>query len=333
MCIRDREWFDLIHPDEHATLAQRALDRQRLEPVPSRYEVRLRRKDGSVRWVEVSVSLVGFDGDAVTIGTAYDVTERREILQRLRESEQRHRLLADNASDVIWTMDLGGRFTYVSPSVEKLRGYAVAEVMQQSMDQVLTPDSLATFTLKFAEAVEAMSRGETFPTVRAEVEQPCKDGSTVWTEVTASGIVDEAGEFMGILGVSRDVTERRRDALRLQHMAQYDLLTDLPNRALLLDRLGLALAVGRIVAEKVRLAIAEPIVVAGHRVKVSSTVGLALFPEHGEDADALLRCADTAMYAAKAEGRDRVVVWTSALAAPQTSWDTPVAGTDPIART
>jgi PAS domain S-box-containing protein len=209
-----KEWFELVHPDEHGKLAQRALARQRGEDVPSRYEVRLRRKDGSVRWVEVSVSLVGFDGDAVTFGTVYDVTERREMLQRLQESEQRHRLLADNASDVIWTMDLNGRFTYVSPSVEKLRGYTVAEVMQQSMDQVLTPESLRDFTERFAEVVAAQGRGESFPAVRAEVEQPCKDGSTVWTEVTASAIVDEQGEFVGILGVSRDVTERRRDAMR-----------------------------------------------------------------------------------------------------------------------
>ena len=396
-----RGWAEVMHPDERAALRQRALDRQPGVAPPSRYETRVVRKDGATRWVEVSVSLMEFEGEQATLGTAYDITERREMIDRLRVSEQRHRLLADNASDVIWTMDLGGRFTYISPSVEKLRGYTVAEVMQQTMAEVLTPDSLATFTLSFAQAVEAMSRGEPFPTMRAEVEQPCKDGSTVWTEVTASGIIDEAGEFVGILGVSRDITERRRAALRLQHMAQYDLLTDLPNRALLMDRLGLALSAarrgshavavmfldldrfkpvndayghaagdellravaGRLrsllraedtvarvggdefvvllpraqsvaevvhVAEKVRASLAEPYIVAGHRVRISATIGLALFPEHAAEPNALTRCADAAMYAAKSAGRDRVVVWTPALATPEPSWDTPATGNAPL---
>lgn len=134
----------------------------------------------------------------------------------LRVSEERHRLLADNATDVIWTMDLEGRFTYVSPSVEMLRGYTSAEVMQQSLDQALTPASIPIATKALGDSIAAMATGNPFIPFRGELEQPCKDGSTVWTEVTTTGMKNAAGEFIGILGVTRNITERKRadDALR-----------------------------------------------------------------------------------------------------------------------
>ena len=166
----------------------------------------------------------------------------RAAEQALRESEERHRLLADHATDVIWTMDLQGRFTYVSPSVEKLRGYSVAEVMQQGIDQALTPESAAIARAGLKQALEAVHRGLPFPEFRCELEQPCKDGSTVWTEVSTSGIHNAAGEFIGILGVTRDISERRQIEERMRHMARHDPLTDLPNRALFADRLEQALA-------------------------------------------------------------------------------------------
>ena len=130
------------------------------------------------------------------------------VNQRLRESETRHRLLADNATDVIWTMNMDGRFTYVSPSVEKLRGYTVAEVMQQDMSQALTPDSLKLAQEGLASVLDAVAAGQRMPAFRGELEQPCKDGSTVWTEVTTTGIYDQTGAFVGILGVTRDISDR-----------------------------------------------------------------------------------------------------------------------------
>mgnify|MGYP005840258261 FL=1 len=141
--------------------------------------------------------------------------------QALRASEQRYRLLADNASDVIWMLSLDGRFTYVSPSVERLRGYTPDEVLAQPLAEALTPESLAVAQQameRLVAALAAQPAGRRDPlTVRYELEQPCKDGSTVWTEVIASVIYDEAGQAAGILGVSRDISERRRlEAQRLE---------------------------------------------------------------------------------------------------------------------
>ena len=139
-----------------------------------------------------------------------------EARSALQVSEERHRLLADNASDVIWTMDLNGRFTYVSPSVERLRGYSVAEVMQQTLEQALTPASAKIAVDGLGRALSAIHAKQPVADFRAELEQPCKQGGTVWTEVSVSGIQNDMGEFVNLLGVTRDISERKRADLELR---------------------------------------------------------------------------------------------------------------------
>lgn len=134
----------------------------------------------------------------------------------LQVSEERHRFLADNATDVIWTMDLNGRNTYVRPSVQRLRGYTVAEAMQQTLHEALTPASAQVAQAGMDRALAAIRAKQAIPVFRAELEQPCKQGGTVWTEVSFSGIQNEVGEFVNFLGVTRDISERKRVELNLQ---------------------------------------------------------------------------------------------------------------------
>lgn len=145
------------------------------------------------------------------------LAESLQAREALRASEERHRLLADNATDVIWTMDLAGRFTYVSPSVERLRGYSVAEVMQQTLEQALTPESAKIATAALGRTIQAIHAGLPVDDFRAELEQPCKQGGTIWTEVTVTPIQNGQGEFVSLLGVTRDISERKRveDDLRI----------------------------------------------------------------------------------------------------------------------
>lgn len=186
----------------------------------------------------IGVSLVAVYTLRTNRRLARILAESESVQQALSQSEARHRLLADNATDVIWTMDLDGRFTYVSPSVEKLRGYTCAEVMKQSLNETLTPESARIALDGLGRCVAAIRSGLPVPEFRGELEQPCRDGTTVWTEVTTTGMSDAEGRFFGILGVTRDISERRRMEEQVHRLAFHDPLTGLPNRRLLNDRLA-----------------------------------------------------------------------------------------------
>ncbi|KAF5088306.1 MULTISPECIES: diguanylate cyclase [Acetobacterium] len=178
----------------------------------------------------VSSKKISIDGMPHALSVIRDITQLKAIEAKLQQSEERHRLLADNAADVIWTMDLTGRFTYISPSVEKLRGYTVEEVMAQSQEEVLCPGSLVQMHEGLARAINSVQNGLPFQVYRGELEQPCKDGTTVWTEATVSGIYSEDGRFVGMLGVTRDISERKLMEEEIRRLSITDKLTQSFNR-------------------------------------------------------------------------------------------------------
>ncbi|MDP2895523.1 MAG: PAS domain S-box protein [bacterium] len=126
-------------------------------------------------------------------------------------SEEKYRLLAENVSDVIWTMDMRRRFTYVSPSVSRTLGYSVDEVMNMPFGRVLTPSSIRTVAQALRRHRDEGGGQEkvALPSRALEIELVRKDGSTLWSEVTMSFLRDPEGQPNGILGVARDISERR----------------------------------------------------------------------------------------------------------------------------
>ena len=173
--------------------------------------------------------------------------------QALAESEARYRLLAENISDVIWIYDIPtDQYTYVSPSVQALRGYAPEEIIGRSMAFSLTAESAVMVRAKMKAKIASIRAGENkIANERTEIDQPHRDGHVVHSEVVTTYTIDEQGDPVQIIGVSRDIGERKRlqaqqdeihqkletqyqEILRLQEQLLMqvlrDPLTDLHNR-------------------------------------------------------------------------------------------------------
>lgn len=134
--------------------------------------------------------------------------------ERLQESEQRYRLLAENVNDIIWVLDVESlTMTYVSPSVEKVMGFTPDELMAMTIDQYLTPESFDRTAAILRQATEKVQKGQIDPHHYArtiEIEKYHKNGTIIPVEVTAGLMIDGRGRPNGVLGISRDLSERKK---------------------------------------------------------------------------------------------------------------------------
>ena len=281
--------------------------------------------------------------------------------------------------------DGGQRIIFVNQAFERRNGYRRDEALGRGLRLLRGPDTEADTLARIG---AAMARNEA---VRAELLNYTKAGEAYWVETELVPFADEGGNNTHWVAVERDITERKRSEDDIHRLAFYDVLTGLPNRRLLMDRLDKLLAssqrggsvsavmfidldhfkyindarghatgdallrntaarlgglmrkadtVARIggdefvvllahlapdvagashaallVAEKIRRAIADCVEIEGQSYQASASIGVTLLPQRGQTAQDLLREADTAMYRAKADGRNGIAFFEEAMQA------------------
>jgi PAS domain S-box-containing protein len=201
-------------------------------------------KDGREVVLEINATpIFNTQGDfAGYRGIHRDITERKRAEEALRESEKRYRMLADNATDVIYVHGLDMKYKYVSPSVKQARGFSPEELVGQPISIFMKAESIESVRRAFKEELEIDKTGAADPnrTRALELEMLCKDGSIIWTEIKASFLRNDIGDPVAIMGIARDITERKRaeEALRESETSFRDLVEMLPDIVLELDMEG-----------------------------------------------------------------------------------------------
>jgi PAS domain S-box-containing protein len=238
---------------------------QRRLGIASRYEARFFTKQRELRILSLSATpLLDDAGDFVgSLALATDITNQRRAAEKLRKSEERYRLIAENVSDVIWTQHLPEPVvlsslpdraaaeafalqlldalaaTYVSPSVTRMLGYTVTEALSLAVRDILTPSSFAHVQQFIAASLQAGGAGNaaTQGPVTLELEYVRKDQQTCWGEITGNLLRDDNGRVIGTLAVTRDVTERKHVETALQesefHLRR--LIENMPDFVILVD--------------------------------------------------------------------------------------------------
>ena len=317
---------------------------------------------------------------------ATDITDRKRMEQQLFEEKERMRLTLASIGDAVVCTDAQARITYLNPVAERMTGWQAGDAAGRHIDEVAVLQGADGLPLSVSPLCAALVQGQTLGPARGFALQR-RDGQRLDVQESASPITDQQGQVTGAVMVLHDTSETVALAERMAFLAHHDVLTGLPNRLLLRDRveqvlaharrnsLGVALlymdldgfkqvndtlghgagdlllvefarrvvkvvrssdtvcrqggdefavllnspadlAYAAVLARKILATCDAPFVVQGHSVQVGVSGGMAMFPEHGEDFDTLLRHADTAMYASKRSGGGRFHLYTSARTPP-----------------
>lgn len=201
------------------------------EPIPAS-ELQLMRKDGSLVTVFSSHAIVQMPGqDQELFCFDIDLTDRKNIEDALRISEEKYRLITENASDVISVYNLTlEKFTYYSPSVFQMRGLSAEAAMQESLEEALMPESLGVVKRTMAENLARFQADQQAAGgYITEIQQPCMNGDIIWVELSTKYRYNTEGHIETV-GVSRDITERKRAEEEILRLSYRDHLTGLYNR-------------------------------------------------------------------------------------------------------
>ena len=197
--------WDLVHPDFKVVIMQRRRAREWGEPIPPRYETKIIYKGGKERWADYTIGSIQFEGKPTIIVTAFDTTERKLAEAALRESEERYRTLFETAPDAVGVFDTQLKLIMANRRAVEMFGYNnSAEMIGLSAFDIIAPQLRARVR---SNAKRVLEMGGMPPVESIGVK---KDGTQFAVESSATLIGNPQGKPMAILGVARDITERKQ---------------------------------------------------------------------------------------------------------------------------
>ncbi|MDO9515382.1 MAG: PAS domain S-box protein [Syntrophales bacterium] len=201
--LTGRNPLDYLHPDDRAAVrknAVKALKGKSSEP----YEYRFIRKNGEVMWVLEMITSIIHKGERASLGSFMDITERKQMEETLRQSEEKYRDIIENIQDGYFENDLGGNFIFFNDSLCAIHGYPREELMGMNNRQYADKENAKKALESFRTIYETGKTGRVF-----DYEIIRKDGTKRQVEVSASLQKDSSGKPTGFTGITRDITERK----------------------------------------------------------------------------------------------------------------------------
>ncbi|SEN79691.1 PAS domain S-box-containing protein/diguanylate cyclase (GGDEF) domain-containing protein [Paenibacillus sp. OK076] len=193
--------------------------------------------NGNIVHLQIKQVPLFFEGKVNGIfGVAKNITEQRQLLTALKESEERYRLLAENSLDLIQLINLDGIVEYASPSHKMVLGFDPKEyigkwVFYQPNDEV--DENFRTIFMSML----LLQKPFTY-----EIQRQHEQGFPVWLELKGTPMFDESGDFKNMMLVGREITERKKYQIQLEQLSYHDALTGAPNRRFLNKMLSDALS-------------------------------------------------------------------------------------------
>ncbi len=253
-----RRVLDFVHPEDRERVQARI--RQVLEEgrEAELTEERFVRPDGQVLYVEVSGTPITYRGKPAAQVVVRDITRRRQAEEALRASEEQYRELVENINDVIFAVDAEGRFTYISPVIQKVGGLSPAEVLGRSFTEFIHPEDLPQLLESFGRTLSG-----TLEPAEFRIRTP--SGQIRWVRTSSQPIV--RGEVVvGVRGVMTDITERKlvEEALRASEERYRDLVENSEDLICMHDLDGVILSVNRALVR--RLGYERPEEILGRKI-------------------------------------------------------------------
>ncbi len=185
----------------------------------------------NIYWQIAGIPVHDQNGSLIGVmDTALDITDLVESKEALTKSEAKYRSLTEKMSDILWAIDLDLNITYVSPSIEKVLGFSVEEGMGQPIEKYMLPEAFMQASDRLVEELTFDDEKDPERHVTLEFDFYHKNGAFRCLETTLSFLRDDSGIPAGILGMARDITDRKKYEAELKHLSYHDQLTELYNR-------------------------------------------------------------------------------------------------------